>query len=136
MKLNLKKLLIKHEGLCLKPYHDSLGKLTIGVGRNLDDVGITEQEALQLLDNDIAGIINQLNSLSVFNQLNSSQQIALTDMAFNLGFQGILQFKKMWAALEGGNFSLAAKEMLDSKWAEQVPCRAKELAEIISNDCQ
>jgi lysozyme len=129
--LALKNLIIRHEGLSLKPYADSIGKLTIGVGRNLDDVGLSKTEAFFLLDNDIENLTNKLESIPIFNTLNTSQQIALTDMAFNLGFHGILRFKKMWAALEENNYYLAAREMLNSKWAEQVPLRAKELSNLI-----
>lgn len=49
----LKDMLIRHEGLKLKPYRDTVGKLTIGAGRNLNDLGISEREAMFLLDNDI-----------------------------------------------------------------------------------
>jgi lysozyme len=117
--------------MSLKPYSDSVGKLTIGVGRNLDDVGISETEALFLLANDIENITNKLQSIPVFNTLSTNQQIALSDMAFNLGFHGILRFRKMWAALETSNYQLAGKEMLNSKWARQVPLRASELTKMI-----
>ena len=49
----LKDMLIRHEGLKLKPYLCTAGKLTIGVGRNIQDRGITYQEAMMLLENDI-----------------------------------------------------------------------------------
>ncbi|OGO93545.1 MAG: hypothetical protein A3F10_05840 [Coxiella sp. RIFCSPHIGHO2_12_FULL_42_15] len=128
------KLLIQHEGLRLKPYRDTMGKLTIGVGRNLDDVGISYDEALQLLDNDINNVIQQLNTLPTFAKLNSARQMALANMTFNLGFHGILKFKNLWAALETGNYVEAAKEVLNSKWAGQVGHRAHELAHGAMND--
>jgi lysozyme len=127
----LTNLLFKHEGLRLKPYFDIVGKLTIAVGRNLDDVGISESEALFLLCNDIESITSHLKTIPAFNTLNTNQKIALSNMTFNLGFHGILRFKKMWAALEANNYQLAAKEMLNSKWAEQAPLRAKELSNLI-----
>ena len=57
----LREQLVIHEGMRLKPYKDSVGKLTIGVGRNLDDVGITEVEALELLENDIHRVMDDLD---------------------------------------------------------------------------
>jgi lysozyme len=53
-------MLIRHEGLRLKPYRDAKNKLTIGVGRNVDDAGITREEALMLLNNDIATVRREI----------------------------------------------------------------------------
>lgn len=125
------KMLIEHEGIRLKPYHDITGKLTIGIGRNLDDCGISKEEALLLLENDIQQVLTKLQTIPIFNSLSESQQVALADMAFNLGFSGILKFKRMWAALEKGDFNLAAAEMLNSKWAKQLPARASELSQML-----
>ena len=126
------KLLITHEGLRLKPYRDTRGKLTIGVGRNLDDVGITEDEALYLLKNDIKRVLDFLKErLPYWNGLTETRKMALVDMCFNLGPGGFLSFKKMLRALERGDYEQAAKEMLDSRWARQVGRRAEELAEMM-----
>lgn len=56
----LKAQLVIDEGLRLRPYRDSVGKLTIGCGRNLDDVGITAAEAMMLLDNDVSRVEREL----------------------------------------------------------------------------
>ncbi|MBQ4852174.1 glycoside hydrolase family protein [Pseudoalteromonas sp. MMG012] len=129
----LKAQLICHEGLVCKPYKCTAGKLTIGVGRNLQERGITEQEAEYLLDNDITMVLGQVsNQLPVFNQLSEVRKLVLLNMAFNLGIQGLKRFKKMLAALCVEEFNLAAQEMLDSKWAEQVGYRAKELADMMA----
>ncbi len=126
------RLLITHEGLRLKPYRDTRGKLTIGVGRNLDDVGITEEEALYLLKNDIKRVLDFLKErLPYWNGLTETRKMALVDMCFNLGPGGFLSFKKMLAALERGDYEQAAREMLDSRWARQVGRRAEELAEMM-----
>lgn len=127
----IEELLICHEGIRLKPYTDTQGKLTIGVGRNLTDKGISKLEAMQLLRNDIETIRGQLNTLPVFRGLKDHQKAALIDMGFNLGFSGILQFTQMWNALGRRDHALAAKEMLDSKWARQTGNRAVELARMI-----
>jgi lysozyme len=130
----LKAQLICHEGLLCKPYKCTAGKLTIGVGRNLEDRGITEQEAEYLLDNDIQAVLKQVSAeIPVFNHLSEVRQSVLLNMAFNLGVNGLKKFKKMLAALCVEEFNLAAQEMLDSKWAEQVGLRAQELADMMSN---
>ena len=127
----LSDLLIRHEGMRLHPYRDSVGKLTIGVGRNLEDVGITEQEARLLLENDLRGIIGELERMPWFPSLDETRKMALIDMGFNLGLPRLLGFKRMIAAIEAGDWSRAADEMLDSRWAEQVGARAEELAEMM-----
>lgn len=128
----LKELLIKHEGLRLKPYRDTVGKLTIGVGRNLEGVGISQEEAFYLLDNDIRQVIQQLDTIPIYSKLDPQKQIALADMAFNLGFNGILKFKRMWAALETADYVTATREMLNSVWAEGAPNRAQALMNLMS----
>lgn len=127
----LEKLLIKHEGLELKPYKDSLGIETIGVGRNLQDRGISKEEALFLLRNDIDICIREMYQFDWFYNLNKARQDALIDMCFNLGISRLKGFKNMLQALSEGNFEEAAKHALDSKWAEQVKGRAVEVAEMI-----
>ena len=120
--------LIQHEGLRLKPYHCSAKKLTIGVGRNLDDVGITEEEAMVLLGNDISRVITELDqNIPAFSSLNEIRKRVLVDMGFNLGISRLMKFRRMLAALETGNWSQAAVEMMDSRWARQVGSRAERL---------
>lgn len=127
----IKELLIRHEGLKLKPYFCTSGKLTIGVGRNLDDKGITESEALYLLDNDIKETIKYLETFAFWHNLNTPRRDALIDFCFNVGFGTFIKFKKMIQALEYGDYEKASEELLDSKYAEQVGERARELAYII-----
>ena len=122
--------LIDHEGLRLKPYTDTVGKLTIGVGRNLDDVGITSDEAMILLKNDVERTIDSLDRrLDWWRNLNASRQRALISMAFNLGIGGLLKFKKALFAMQEGRWLEAQEEMLNSKWATQVGRRAETLAQ-------
>jgi len=131
-KTKLKQLLVQHESYKQFPYSDITGHITVGIGRNLSDRGISTTEAFYLLDDDILYFSSKLNHfLSCFANLDESRQIALIDMCFNLGIQGFLNFKEMIAALEAGNYEDAAKEMLNSKWAEQVQDRATCLANII-----
>lgn len=128
---NLRKLLVEHEGLRLHPYVDTVGKTTIGVGRNLDDRGISNDEAFYLLDNDIQYFYSKLNEFDWFLKLNDARKIALIDMCFNLGLKSFLEFKNMIAAIEKNDFDDASNHMLDSKWHEQVGNRAARLAEIV-----
>ncbi|MFQ5545677.1 MAG: glycoside hydrolase family protein [Acidiferrobacterales bacterium] len=125
----LHEMLIRHEGLRLKPYHDTVGKLTIGVGRNLDDVGITREEALMLLDNDIAKVKREVKrAFPWFAQLNPVRKNIVLNMVFNIGLPRFRQFKKTIAAIKAKDWEEAASQMLDSRWARQVGRRARELA--------
>ena len=121
--------LIQEEGVRLKPYRCSKGKLTSGVGRNLDDKGLSKEEALFLLQNDIKEAVDICKKeFSFFKNLNQTRQIILIDMCFNLGINRLKTFKKMIKAIENKDFSLAAEEMRSSLWARQVGKRAEQLA--------
>ena len=124
--------LIKHEGLRLKPYRDTANKLTIGIGRNLDDRGITEEEALFLLNNDIGLVREQLEGrFPWFLDLDEVRQRVLSDMCFNLGINGLVGFKKMLTAVQEKHYAQAAKHMRASVWATQVKGRAQILAQMM-----
>jgi len=128
----LTEMLIRHEGLRLKPYYCPSGKLTIGVGRNLDDVGISSSEAMAMLGTDVARCLRGvLSELPWAYRLDSARLNALVMMAFNLGVSGLLGFGHMLDAVERGNYLQAANHMMDSRWAKQVGHRAVELAEIM-----
>jgi lysozyme len=126
----LKRQLIDHEGLKLKPYKCTSDKLTIGVGRNLEAKGISEDEALFMLDNDIVYFEEQLRCrLPSFRDITHTRQAVLVNMAFNLGVNGLLNFKKMLNALKNEDFTEASAQLLNSRYAVQVGNRAHELAE-------
>jgi len=162
--MNIKEItdqLIRHEGLRRKPYHCPAGRLTIGVGRNLEDKGITENEAVMLLENDVQECIADLKDIfqgdpdtidapdtiddsetidapdttadkeNRFDLLPESAQRVLVDMRFNLGYQGFRKFKKMIKAVKQQDFHTAAREMKDSRWYHQVGERAKRLTEMM-----
>ncbi len=135
--LDLIKQLTVHEGLRLKPYRCTAGKLTIGIGRNLDDRGITEAEAQLMLRNDIAHVTDQLKDrLPWFDdgRLSWTRQKVLIDMAFNLGIDGLLGFRKTLAYVEAGRYAEASAEMLSSRWATQVGERARRLSRMMASD--
>ena len=134
MKLDAEKLyadLKLDEGLRLKPYRDSVGKLTIGIGRNLDDNGISEQEATNMFYNDISRTSAELDDrIPWWRDMPEPVQRGICNMAFNLGWPRLSQFRMMLAALEVGDWTAAAAEALDSTWAKQVGDRAKRIAEL------
>lgn len=125
-------LLIQDEGLKLKPYLDTQGKTTVGVGRNITDVGISFDEAMVLLDSDIRRARQAAQILPWFSNLNSVRQDVVLNMIFNMGLGGFLEFKSMIAALANEKFGIAATEMLNSHWAGQVGDRAKRLAQMMT----
>lgn len=120
--------LIQHEGVRLKPYRDTVGKLTIGCGRNLDDVGISHAEAMLLLEHDLEACIHDLASFPWFVTLDPVRQRVLVDMRFQLGARGIRKFKATLAAVASGDYVQAGDNMLASLWAKQTPNRAHRLA--------
>ncbi len=126
--------LLVDEGLRLKPYRCTAGRLTIGVGRNLEDRGISEAEALLLLDNDITDCWGRLAARQPWVlAAPEAVQEALVNMAFNLGVAGLLGFKETLALLETEKYAEAARAMLASKWARQVGKRAERLAGQVRN---
>ena len=113
------------EGLELKAYQCTAGKTTIGLGRNLDDYGITEEEAYYLAKNNIYELEDELDrAISWWRQLDDARQRALINLAHNVGTTTLLKFKKTPQYLEDGSYEEAAKEVLDSRWADQVGRRA------------
>lgn len=145
--------LILHEGLKLEVYQDTLGIDTIGIGRNLEDRGITKEEldaldipnmgtvyehgitevdAVYLATNDVEIVENELLAAHpCVAELDAVRQLVLVDMAFNMGVPRLRKFKKMWAAIHDEDFPTAAKEMLDSRWANQVKSRSVKLANMM-----
>lgn len=129
---NLKDLLILHEGKTNKAYKDTVGKLTIGIGRNLDDRGLRDSEVMFMLDNDIAEVTEELKQrLPWTERLDPVRKTVLQDMLFNLGWPKLAEFKNTLGRIERGEYEKAAVAMLQSKWASQVGNRAKRLASMM-----
>lgn len=122
-----------HEGLKLRPYRCPAGKLTIGYGRNLDDKGITQEEADYLFEHDILEAQQDLRLL--FDPVSASMTLgrweALLDMRFNMGPAGFRKFEKMIEAIQVADWDTAVEECLDSEYAKQVPKRAMENTEAL-----
>ena len=122
----------RHEGVKLKPYFCTAGKCTIGVGRNLDDVGITESEAELLLENDIQNAVTQLTRRFAWTKdLDEVRFAALINFTFNVGIGTVAKFVNAMALLKEGKYDMAADEFLNSRWAKQVGQRAVEVTEQI-----
>ena len=110
------------------------GKLTIGYGRNVEDFGLSEDEAQYLLNNDVKRVFYRLmDSFRWFVDLDHPRQIILINMCFQLGFTRFLKFKKMLAAIEAKDYKTAAKEMKDSIWFTQTPQRVERLAKAMAS---
>jgi lysozyme len=123
----------EHEGVRLKPYRDSRGLWTIGIGRCLDTKGISIQEAKYLLDHDMEeAVMSVVEHIPWAENIDENRFSVLAEMAFQMGIGGLLLFRQTLHYLEIGDYELAALAMLDSKWAkEDSPKRALELSEII-----
>jgi lysozyme len=124
--------LIREEGERLKPYKCTAGKLTIGVGRNLEDVGITREESRYLLLNDMVKVEAQAKAIFPdFDDWSIGRQVAISSMIFQLGRSGFLEFKTTIKLLKEGKWEEASKQALKSKWATQTPNRARRVCEMI-----
>ena len=128
--MTLAEQLRRDEGVRPFPYVDTVGKTTIGVGRNLSDVGLQQDEIDLLLANDIQYVLTTLNRrLPYFQALDPARQGVLANMCFNLGFHRLEEFHDMLLAFAKGDWEAAATAMLDSRWSQQVGPRAQRLAE-------
>jgi len=115
--------LVEHEGIKQFAYTDSLGYVTIGIGRCIHEGkgrGLTADECFMLLRNDLVYFRNLLLKYDWFVKQDIVRQNALVEIAFNMGLNGLLSFKKMLSALTVNNYALAAKELVSSVWATQV----------------
>jgi lysozyme len=130
----LLEMLKRHEGVRSHVYLCSAGYETIGVGRNISKsgMGLSDDEVDYLLENDIVRVIKELSSeYPWFKDLDDVRKDAMIDISFNLGATRLRGFKKALAAMEVADYTLAAKEFLDSKWSRDVKGRAHELASMI-----
>ncbi len=117
----------RHEGFRAKPYRCPAGVLTIGYGFT----ELSRQEADIILDLKIKKLRWHFDSRGLLDGLTPARRDVILNMAYNLGIPRLMGFKRMWAAINAGDWDKAADEMLDSKWASQVRNRATELAGIM-----
>lgn len=110
-------------------YRDSVGKLTVGIGRNITDRAFSDDEIDLMLKNDIAMVERQLDrAIPWWRTLDDARQNVLANLAFNMGVPRLMGFSMTLDLVHSGRFDAAAQEMLRSKWAEQVGDRAKRLS--------
>jgi len=131
----LTEMLRRHEGVETHAYKCTSGKITVGVGRNIDPdggLGLSDDEIDVLLENDIDRSIKELGAaFNWFSDLNEARRDAMIDLAFNMGLTRLTGFKKALAAMAEANYDTAAAEFMDSKWASQVKDRAIEICAMI-----
>ena len=127
----------KHEGYRNKVYLDTLGERTVGVGHLCveefweDDKEYEEKFLMDILEADLQNAIKGAKDLMAQHGCMDIDEIAeeiIIEMIFQLGKTGVSKFKNMWKALSGLQYSVAASEMLDSRWAKQTPNRAQAMS--------
>ena len=135
--MNIQEMLIIDEGLRLKPYECTAGKITIGVGRNLDDKGISRHEAMLMLNSDIeefrSALANDPEVGEIFQAQDDIRKQALINMAFNMGLGSLKGFKNMWRALRLKDYKEAAIQAADSRWYNQVKSRGARICDVLEN---
>lgn len=118
-------MLKRHEGLRLHPYYCSQKKLSLGIGRNLQDRGITESEAFYLLHGDINLVQEELTkNWGVWRTFPEKARLVCIDMTFQMGITGFMKFKETRKLMELGKWLEASEEVLRSRYAVQTPNRA------------
>jgi lysozyme len=116
----------EYEGYSALVYECTAGYATIGYGRNLEQRGITKEEAEHLLANDIKQCIKELKGImNKFDDLPEKAQLVLIDMCYNLGLSKLLNFENMLDAIDARDWEKASAELLDSRYAAQVKRRAR-----------
>jgi lysozyme len=127
----------RDEGLRLKLFRDPRGNWLIGYGRNLKSRGISGDEAMLLLQNDILACQGDLDKhLAWWRQLSDLRQMAMLSLCYNLGIYGLTEFKGALKSMQRGNFKEAARQFMASQWARQVGQRARRITHIIEHDTQ
>src|SRR6056300_1848913 len=122
----------RHEGVKNTLYKCTSDKWTIGVGRNLEDVGLSEEEIDMLLLNDIKRTKELMDDyIPWYNDLDEVRQEALINFVFNVGIGTAMKFKNAMTSLEEGVYTAAAAHMMNSNWAKQVGSRAIEVTQMI-----
>jgi lysozyme len=134
-----------HEGYRRFPYKDTKGILTIGIGFNLDEVGLSEEESKVILKMRTDKIGKELNKYSWYSGLNEVRKDVICNMVYNMGIGRVLKFKGMIRSIILKDFEMASKEMLykdgkdqskgKSPYYEDVKGRALELATLMVKGC-
>jgi lysozyme len=131
----LKKDLVRDEDRVRLPYEDTVGKITIGVGRNLSDVGLSDDEIDLLLDNDIKRVIGELDrAFPWWTDLPENARLFMANLNFNLGLPKFRKFTTTLRFIERRQFKAAAKSFRENRrYFAQVGQRAERLAKLLEN---
>ena len=127
----LKASLTRHEERRAFPYPDTEGNITIGVGHNLTQRGLSEPIIDAILNEDINASILEAQRIVGFNLCNDVRQRVIVEMVFNMGLPRLRTFKLFLRYISTRNYEKAAEEMLNSVWAKQVKARANILARMM-----
>ena len=143
--MNMMYILGFEEGFRKAPYKCSEGYPTVGFGTKISDnkelnlkdldIEVSRSQAREWLERDVDKIIHKIANSSnnvTFLSLDNDRRAIITSMAYQMGTYGLSRFKKMWAALEDGNWEEAGIQALDSLWAKQTPERAMRHAKILA----
>jgi lysozyme len=121
----VKQMLVRHEGIRIFPYKCSENYLTISCGRNLETNGISEEEAMYLLDNDIKRVKEELNmNFGAWRTMPEKARMVCIDMTFQMGITGFMKFRKTRQLMEMGLWLESSEEILRSRYNLQTPNRA------------
>ncbi|WP_067176952.1 glycoside hydrolase family protein [Sulfurospirillum sp. UCH001] len=149
LEMNMALELVKEaEGFYPNTYHCPAGKLTQGYGRNLEVHPLTEEERLELnQDGTVSEFIASKWALKelqeceekllqniIYQKQSDTRKAVLLDMCFNIGYSGLMKFKKMWFALGDRDYTTASSEMKDSSWYVQVGTRGKRNVTIMASN--
>ncbi len=115
-------------GETIKPGTTVKGNITIAIGRDIQNFGLSEDEIQMLLKNDIKRVIEEANNFPFYNSLNEVRKIVILSMLFNLGLTRFNKFVKFKKALHAGSYTTAANEMRDSLYYKQLSHRVEKLA--------
>lgn len=134
MTVDLQDRLINHEGLRTLPYKDQFGNLTIGVGRNLSSNGISHDEAIYMLQNDIHRVQQEVaHAMPWVLGMDDQRASVLYELCFWIGINGLLEFKNMITAVRDQRYADAAMALRNSLLHQQIPGRTDELADILES---
>lgn len=127
-------MLERHEGRKRRMYPCTSGHMTIGVGHNLDAKPISDRAIEQIFSDDLDDAerdVIDVIGCAVWVNLSFPRRVALLDMAFQMGRDGFAEFENTIPLIRLGQYTDAAREMLNSTWAKQTPSRALEISEMI-----
>ena len=142
------KLVKEAEGFMAQPYYCPANKLTQGYGRNLEahplnidemnelneDGSVSEKVAEKWAFNELLDCEIKLMSNIIYKNQSAVRKAVLLDMCFNIGYAGLMKFKKMWFALGNKDYPEASRQAKDSAWYTQVGNRGKRNVEIIASN--